>query len=96
MVEWEKHDRYGRTVGVVLVDGRDANLEQVRAVMAWWYRYYANIRRPLTGDFTRPQKVKLKNCEPTFSPSFCINCRATMSSAPPGGACTTTRTGFSG
>ena len=46
LVEWEKHDRYGRTVGMVLVDGRDANLEQVRAGMAWWYRQYAKEQRP--------------------------------------------------
>ncbi len=30
-IEWEKHDRYGRTLGVVLVNGHDVNLEQVRA-----------------------------------------------------------------
>lgn len=34
-VEWEKEDRYGRTVGKILVDGRDANLEQIKAGMAW-------------------------------------------------------------
>jgi endonuclease YncB( thermonuclease family) len=45
-VEWEKHDRYGRTVGVILLDGRDVNLEQVRAGMAWWYRQYAKDQRP--------------------------------------------------
>ncbi len=46
IVEWDKQDRYGRTVGVVLVDGHDANLEQVRAGMAWWYRHYAKDQRP--------------------------------------------------
>ncbi len=40
-VEWDKRDRYQRVVGVVLVDGHDVNLEQVRAGMAWWYRQYA-------------------------------------------------------
>lgn len=30
-VEWFKHDRYKRILGKVLVDGRDANLEQIRA-----------------------------------------------------------------
>ena len=42
VVESSKFDRYGRSVGVVLVDGRDANLAQVQAGMAWWYRAYAN------------------------------------------------------
>lgn len=40
VVEWDKHDRYGRTVGKILVSGKDANLEQVRAGMAWWYEKY--------------------------------------------------------
>lgn len=31
LVEWNKLDRYGRTVGVVFVNARDANLEQVPA-----------------------------------------------------------------
>ena len=45
-VNWQKYDRYERTVGVVLVDGRDVNLEQVRAGMAWWYRQYARNQSP--------------------------------------------------
>jgi endonuclease YncB( thermonuclease family) len=39
-VEWKKQDRYGRTVGKVLVNGIDANLEQIKAGMAWWYEKY--------------------------------------------------------
>ena len=46
IVEWNKRDRYGRTVGVILVDGHDVNLEQVRAGMAWWYRQYAKEQTP--------------------------------------------------
>jgi endonuclease YncB( thermonuclease family) len=35
-------DRYGRTVGeVILEDGRSLNQELVRAGLAWWYRQYA-------------------------------------------------------
>lgn len=41
-VEWQKHDRYGRTVGKVLVNGLDANLEQVKRGMAWFYKKYQN------------------------------------------------------
>lgn len=41
VVESNKQDRYGRTVGKVLVNGSDANLAQVKAGMAWWYRDYA-------------------------------------------------------
>ncbi len=36
-----KTDRYQREVCVVMVNGRDANLAQVEAGMAWWYRKYA-------------------------------------------------------
>lgn len=37
----ETKDRYGRVVGRVVVDKTDANLAQVKAGMAWWYRAYA-------------------------------------------------------
>jgi endonuclease YncB( thermonuclease family) len=35
-----KTDRYRREICVVMVDGHDANLAQVKAGMAWWYRKY--------------------------------------------------------
>ena len=35
-----KIDRYRREVCVVMVNGSDANLAQVKAGMAWWYRQY--------------------------------------------------------
>lgn len=39
-VEYSKRDRYGRTVGKILVNGTDANLEQVKAGLAWHYKQY--------------------------------------------------------
>lgn len=39
-VDWSKKDRYGRTIGKVLVSGTDANLQQVRAGLAWHYKAY--------------------------------------------------------
>jgi endonuclease YncB( thermonuclease family) len=45
-VESDKSDRYGRVLGKVWVDGTDANLEQLKAGYAWWYRYYAK-QQPL-------------------------------------------------
>ena len=39
-VKWAKRDRYRRIVGFVLVDGKDINLVQLKAGMAWFYRYY--------------------------------------------------------
>lgn len=41
-VEWQKQDRYGRLVGKIMVDGRDANLAQVADGMAWHYKDYQN------------------------------------------------------
>ena len=36
------HDRYGRTIGkVILPNGKSLNSELVRAGYAWWYRRYA-------------------------------------------------------
>jgi endonuclease YncB( thermonuclease family) len=39
-IDCGKTDKYRREVCVVLVDGQDANLAQVKAGMAWWYRKY--------------------------------------------------------
>ncbi|WP_226989333.1 thermonuclease family protein [Desulfuromonas sp. TF] len=42
-VEVKDTDRYGRTVGeVILPDGRSLNRELVREGYAWWYRKYSN------------------------------------------------------
>lgn len=45
-VEWDKRDRYGRTVGKVMVNGVDANQEQIKAGMAWWYEQYRREQSP--------------------------------------------------
>ena len=45
-IEWSKHDRYRRIVGKVTLDGRDICLEQVRAGMAWHYKYYQDEQNP--------------------------------------------------
>lgn len=39
-VHWSKKDRFGRTVGQVMVDDIDVCLEQVRSGMAWHYKDY--------------------------------------------------------
>lgn len=41
-----KQDRYKREVCVVLLDGQDINLLQVKAGCAWWYRQYAREQTP--------------------------------------------------
>lgn len=42
LVEYEKEDRYGRTVGKILLNGQDINLEQIRRGLAWHYKKYMN------------------------------------------------------
>ena len=39
-VEWHKQDRYKRLVGKIIIRGRDANLEMVKAGLAWHYKKY--------------------------------------------------------
>jgi endonuclease YncB( thermonuclease family) len=39
-VEYSKKDKYGRTVGKIVVAGGDANLEQLKAGLAWHYKKY--------------------------------------------------------
>ena len=41
-VIWDKKDRYGRTLGKVMVDGTDVCLEQIKAGLAWHYKRYAS------------------------------------------------------
>lgn len=45
-VETEKVDRYGRQIGKVLVNGRDANLVMVTSGMAWHYKKYQTEQTP--------------------------------------------------
>lgn len=40
-------DTYGRTVGVVFIEGRSVNLEMVRRGHAWWYKRYAELSQTL-------------------------------------------------
>lgn len=46
VIAYEKTDRYGRTLGKVLAGGRDVNLEQVKAGLAWHYKYYQDEQSP--------------------------------------------------
>ncbi len=39
-IETNKRDRYQRELGKVILDGKDINLEQVRAGYAWHYKQY--------------------------------------------------------
>lgn len=42
LVRWTKHDRFGRIVGVVLVDGKDVGLALLESGLAWHFKRYAH------------------------------------------------------
>ena len=42
IVLWDKKDKYARILGKVIVDGRDANYEQLKKGLAWYYKQYEN------------------------------------------------------
>lgn len=46
MIEKDKLDNYCRIVGRVLLDGRDIDFEQIKAGMAWHYKYYQDEQTP--------------------------------------------------
>ena len=61
-IYWDKQDRYGRTVGKVLKDGFDINLEQIKRGMAWFYKKYQNeqvLQDRL--DYLHAQEIAQKN-----------------------------------
>lgn len=45
-VVYQKTDQYGRLVGKIVLDGKDVNLEQVKAGMAWFYKEYQREQTP--------------------------------------------------
>jgi endonuclease YncB( thermonuclease family) len=45
-VAYEKTDQYGRLVGKITLEGKDINLEQVKAGMAWHYKEYQREQAP--------------------------------------------------
>ena len=53
-------DRYGRTVGHVLIDGRDVNLEMLEEGMAWHYvKYDRNNRLAAAENSARKGKISI-------------------------------------
>ena len=45
-VDWHKRDHYKRLVGVIRYEGRDVNLELVKAGYAWHYKKYQREQTP--------------------------------------------------
>src|SRR6266550_3920579 len=49
-VSYQKVDQYGRLVGKIILEGKDINLEQVKAGMAWHYKFYEDEQTPEDRD----------------------------------------------
>ncbi|MDT4966263.1 MAG: hypothetical protein QOJ64_1000 [Acidobacteriota bacterium] len=45
-IVWTKVDKYRRTVGTIMLDGHDMNIEQVKAGLAWHFKKYAEEQEP--------------------------------------------------
>ena len=45
-IVWNKVDKYRRTVGTIMLDGQDMNIEQVKAGLAWHFKKYADEQEP--------------------------------------------------
>lgn len=45
-IVWTKLDKYRRTVGTIMLDGQDVNIEQVKAGLAWHFKKYADEQDP--------------------------------------------------
>ena len=45
-IVWTKLDKYRRTVGTIMLDGHDVNIEQVKAGLAWHFKKYEDEQAP--------------------------------------------------
>ena len=45
-IEWNKLDRYGRTIGKIQADGIDCGLRQIEMGLAWHYKAYEREQNP--------------------------------------------------
>lgn len=59
-VEWQKLDRYGRTIGKVIFNGHDVNLMQVSGGLAWHYKTYAAEQSPTDRVLYAEAEVKAR------------------------------------
>ena len=49
-VDWDKTDRYGRTIGKIIANGVDCGLRQIELGMAWHYKAYAREQSQIDRD----------------------------------------------
>lgn len=57
-VQEQNKDRYGRTVGIIILDGVDINLEMLRLGHAWCYRQYCKRADYIVTEYTAREEKK--------------------------------------
>jgi endonuclease YncB( thermonuclease family) len=60
-IVYQKTDQYGRLVGKIVLDGKDINLEQVKAGMAWHYKEYQREQTPEDRDLYATAEDEARN-----------------------------------
>jgi endonuclease YncB( thermonuclease family) len=65
-VIFNKVDKYGRFVGKIMVNGIDANLEQIKAGLAWHYKKYASEQSETDRKTYSEAEIKARNAKLGF------------------------------
>ena len=60
-IEFQKKDKYGRTVGKVLLNGTDMCLAQIKLGMAWHYKQYASEQPKEDRDIYAQAEMDARN-----------------------------------
>lgn len=60
-IEFQKKDKYGRTVGKVLLNGTDICLTQIKLGMAWHYKQYASEQSKEDRDIYAQAEMDARN-----------------------------------
>ena len=60
-IEFQKKDKYGRTVGKVLLNGTDMCLTQIKLGMAWHYKQYASEQPKEDRDIYAQAEMDARN-----------------------------------
>lgn len=60
-VRYDKTDRYGRTLGKVMLGDRDINREMLRAGLAWHYKHYERDQPPQDREVYSAEEARARN-----------------------------------
>jgi endonuclease YncB( thermonuclease family)/methylphosphotriester-DNA--protein-cysteine methyltransferase len=90
-IVWTKVDKYRRTVGTIMLDGKDINIEQVKDGFAWHFKKYADEQEPKdrvtyakAEELARAAKIGLwKDPNPTPPGDYRVEVKVARWGAPP-------------